>query len=138
MSHRREAVLEQATSSSGGQIFFDVPSSNQFFQAINNMYRSGITTGCPYPFYCPKDNVTREQMAAFLVRAVEGEPAANYCGTGSPFADVPSSSFFCKYIKRLSELGITNGCGGGNYCPKNIVKRDQMAAFLARAFLGLE
>ena len=53
----------------GGQIFNDVP-GGQFFQAINNMYRSGITTGCPYPNYCPKANVTREQMAAFFARAL--------------------------------------------------------------------
>ena len=51
----------------GGQIFNDVP-GGQFFQSINNMYRSGITTGCPYPNYCPKANVTREQMAAFFAR----------------------------------------------------------------------
>ena len=54
----------------GGQVFQDVPASNQFFRSINNMYRSGITTGCPFPFYCPKDNVTREQMAAFFARAL--------------------------------------------------------------------
>ena len=43
----------------------------------------------------------------------------------------------CRYIKRLAELNVTTGCGGGNYCPDSIVTRDQMAAFLARAFLGM-
>ncbi len=107
---------------------------------IYKIYEAGITKGCSQnPLkYCPKTDVTREQMAAFLVRAVEGEPAANYCGTGSPFSDVSPSSFFCKYIKRLSELGITKGCGGGNYCPNNNVTRAEMAAFLARAFLGMD
>jgi hypothetical protein len=54
----------------GGQIFLDVPPSNFFFQQINNMYRSGITTGCPFPNYCPDANVTRAQMAAFFARAL--------------------------------------------------------------------
>ena len=81
--------------------------------------------------------VTRAQMAAFLVRAVEGEPPANYCATGSPFSDVSPSSFFCKYIKRLFELGITTGYSDGTYRPNNTVTRAQMAAFLARAFLGM-
>ena len=97
------------------------------------------TTGCSQnPLkYCPYDDpVPREQMAAFIVRAVEGEPPANYCGTKKPFDDVPYSSFFCKYIKLLSQLGITTGCGGGNDCPKATVTREQMAAFLVRAVEG--
>jgi len=35
------------------------------------------------------------------------------CGTEGPFTDVPSSSWSCKYIKRLVELGITAGVGEG-------------------------
>jgi hypothetical protein len=37
----------------------------------------------------------------------------------------------------MTELGITTGCGGGKYCPSQTVTRDQMAVFLARAFLGM-
>jgi len=59
------------------------------------------------------------------------------CDTGSPFEDVPISSIFCKYIKKLLELNITQGCEVGIYCPSSDVLRDQMAAFLARAFLGM-
>ena len=69
---------------------------------------------------------------------MEGEPALNYCGTVDPFGDVPTTSGFCKYIKRLSELNITQGCIRGMYCPSNNVLRDQMAAFLARAFLAMQ
>jgi hypothetical protein len=32
--------------------------------------------------------VTREQMAAFIVRAVEGEPPQSYCDTTNAFNDV--------------------------------------------------
>ncbi len=121
-----------------GSPFSDVSSSSVFCKYIKRLSELGITQGCGGGNYCPKTTVTRDQMAAFLVRAVEGEPPANYCDTGSPFSDVSPASFFCKYIKRLSELGITNGCGGGNYCPNNTVKRDQMAVFLGRAFLGMD
>ncbi len=79
-------------------------------------------------------------MAAFIVRAKEGEPAANYCASGSPFSDVDANHWACKYIKKLYELGITTGCAQNplRYCPNDIVTRAQMAAFLARAFLGME
>ena len=63
-------------------------------------------------------------MAAFLVRAKAGEPPADYCNTGSPFTDVLEGSPFCKYIKKLVELNITQGCTTGIYCPSNNVLRD--------------
>jgi hypothetical protein len=44
----------------------------------------------------------------------------------------------CRYIKRLKELGITTGYGDGRYVPYDSVNRAQMAAFLSRAFLGME
>ena len=43
-----------------------------------------------------------------------------------------------KYVERLYEQGITQGCGssGGQplFCPKDLVSRQQMASFLIRAF----
>jgi hypothetical protein len=120
-----------------GSPFLDVPSSSIFCKYIKRLSELGITQGCGGGNYCPKTTVKRDQMAALLVRAVDGEPPADYCDAGSPFSDVSPSDNFCKYIKKLSELGITQGCGGGNYCPKTTVKRDQMAVFLGRAFLGM-
>jgi S-layer homology domain len=38
---------------------------------INKMYEAGITLGCGGPNYCPDQPVTREQMAAFLHRALD-------------------------------------------------------------------
>ena len=117
--------------------FLDVPLSSSFCKYIKRMLEKNITTGCTGGNYCPSQNVDRQQMAAFVIRAVEGNPAAGYCGSTAPFSDVPVSNTFCGHIKRMSELGITTGCGNGNYCPAQPVTRDQMAAFLARAFLGM-
>ncbi len=116
--------------------FFDVSSSSWAYDYIYAIRDAGITGGCGGGNYCPQGLVTREQMAAFLVRAVEGEPAANYCGGSSYFSDVAPDAWSCGYIKRLSELNITGGCGGGNYCPQGLVTRDQMAAFIVRAVAG--
>jgi hypothetical protein len=106
---------------------------------IKRLFELGLTTGYGSTgLYMPAYNVTRAQMAAFIVRAVEGEPAANYCSSGSPFPDVSTSDWSCGYIKRLSELGITSGYGDGRYGPDDLVTRAQMAAFLGRTFLGME
>ncbi len=119
-----------------GSKFNDVSATDGFCNYIKRLGDLQITTGCGGGNYCPDQNVTRDQMAAFLVRAVSGEPPSDYCSSGSVFGDVASSSQFCKYIKKLDELGITTGCGNGNYCPSDYVTRDQMAAFLFRAFQG--
>jgi hypothetical protein len=120
----------------GGASFNDVPSSSWAVSYINAIRAAGITQGCGNDNYCPKDPVTREQMAAFLVRAVEGDPAANYCGGVPPFNDVSAGAWSCGHIKRLVERQITLGCGGGNYCPNRKVTREQMAAFIVRAKEG--
>jgi hypothetical protein len=48
------------------------------------------------------------------------------------FSDVPNSNPFHNDIAALVNSGVTAGCGGGNYCPKSDVTREQMAAFLNR------
>lgn len=54
--------------------FQDVPDSNQFHGSISWMKDNGVTVGCNPPAnteFCPKDNVTREQMAAFMRRLAQ-------------------------------------------------------------------
>lgn len=49
--------------------FNDVPDSNIFHNDISWLANNGITTGCgDGTNFCPEDNVTRQQMAAFLRR----------------------------------------------------------------------
>lgn len=52
------------------------------------------------------------------------------------FNDVPTNHPFFREIQALSASSITQGCGGGAFCPDAAVTRGQMAAFLSRA-LGL-
>jgi hypothetical protein len=49
--------------------FTDVPNSNTFHGDIDHVYDARITNGCTPTTYCPDDNVSRGQMAAFLERA---------------------------------------------------------------------
>lgn len=53
---------------------------------------------------------------------------------GTP-GDQPHWAWF--HIQTLCKAGVTRGCGDGTeFCPGDVVARDQMAVFLARAFLG--
>jgi S-layer homology domain len=51
----------------------------------------------------------------------------------SPFGDVDGTNPFYTNILNMANSGITSGCGGGNFCPKDPITREQMAAFLNRA-----
>ncbi len=52
----------------GSHSFTDVPDSHMFHVDIGAVKDAGVTTGCTPTKYCPDDNVTRGQMAAFMNR----------------------------------------------------------------------
>ncbi|MCC6347081.1 MAG: choice-of-anchor D domain-containing protein [Nitrospirales bacterium] len=103
---------------------------------INALAAKGITTGCGGGNFCPDDSVTREQVAAFIIRSLEGEPPSDYCAGGSPFDDVGADRWSCVYVKRLYERGVTTGCGAGDFCPETELSREIMAVLLVRALVG--
>ena len=107
--------------------------TSAFEADIERLAAAGITQGCNPPDndqFCPDDPVTREQMAAFLVRAL----GLTDVGT-IDFVD-DDFSIFETDIEKLATAGITLGCNpptNDQFCPTNIVTREQMAAFLHRA-----
>lgn len=107
-----------------------------FEDHIESIADVGVTRGCNPPFndaYCPKDLVTREMMAAFLVRAL------GLTGDHPGFDDVAPDNIFAGDIGRLAAAGITKGCNppaNNLFCPRDPVTREMMAAFLDRAGLG--
>ena len=54
----------------------------------------------------------------------------------SDFGDVPQAYLYHLAIEKVFRAGITTGCGGGNYCPNQLVTRDQMAVFILRGEHG--
>jgi hypothetical protein len=50
--------------------FLDVPTSDPFFQFVEALAASRITSGCGGGNFCPNEPVTRGQMAVFLARAL--------------------------------------------------------------------
>jgi hypothetical protein len=52
-------------------VFDDVDLNHWAAPWIEQLAAEGITTGCGPDIYCPKDAVTRAQMAVFLVRTFD-------------------------------------------------------------------
>jgi hypothetical protein len=70
-------------------------------------------------------------LAVLLAALAIGVPVA---WASHDFADVPDGQQFHDQIGAIKDAGITTGCGGGNYCPDDFVRRDAMAAFMHRGY----
>jgi hypothetical protein len=115
--------------------FLDVPASHMFHDAIERLFRSGVTAGCGGGNFCPDDPVTRAQMAAFLLRAEHGAGWVPPAPTGAVFTDVPVNAFAAGAIEQAAAEGIFPG-GGGNFGPSVNVDRAAMAQLLLKAEHG--
>ena len=116
--------------------FLDVPPENGFHDFVDTVARHGVTAGCGQGNFCPANPVNRAQMAVFLLKAKLGAAHVPPPASGTVFLDVPADAFAADWIEELASLGITGGCGSGNYCPDVAVTRAQMAVFLLKTANG--
>ena len=115
----------------GTSRFDDVPDGQWWIRYAEQLADRRITIGCSAdpPRYCPERPVTRAQMATFLARALQLQPAPT-----AGFADTQGNTHEAN-IDALAAAGITVGCDTDplRYCPNQPVTRAQMATFLHRA-----
>ncbi len=112
--------------------FPDVAPDNVHAPSIAAVAEAEITTGFQDGTFGPNQQVTRAQMATFLVRASSDlEPATD----PPPFPDVAPGNVHAPSIAAVAEAGIAGGFADGNFGPDRNVTRGQMATFLARTFL---
>lgn len=100
--------------------------------AIEAIAAVDITEGCNPPAgdrYCPNRDVTREEMAAFLDRALDWPRTNRDYFTDDNASDHEAS------INRMAAVGATVGCGNGStFCPTQTLSRGELAAMFVRAF----
>lgn len=116
--------------------FSDVSTDHWAFAHIEYAVSEGVVQGFADSMYRPGREVDRAQMAAFVARAMAGgEPAVPdpECTT-PPFADVPCDFWARKHIQYLVAAGVVGVYGDGSYRPHKDCNRNQMAAYMARAF----
>jgi glucose/arabinose dehydrogenase len=121
------AAQAQTTLPPGGTFLDD--DGNPHEGAIEAIAAAGITTGCRIDLFCPQAPVTRAEMAAFLVRALDQSPLA---GSGT-FSDVPAGQWYTGFVERIAQLGISTGYADGTFRPLTPTSRGEMALFLMRA-----
>ena len=99
---------------------------------INRLAAADITAGCAAQRFCPNDEMRRDEMASFLVRAI---PLT--VGAGRDYFYDDNDNDHEGDIDRAAAAGITTGCATWRYCPDGSVTRGQMAAYLHRVVMPL-
>jgi len=117
--------------------FPNAPTTYWAYKYIEYCYSQHIVVGYSDGYH-PTEQVTRSQMAVYVARSVvtpTGDAGlVSYTPPSTPsFADVPTNYWAYKYIEYCKAQGIVQGYSDG-YHPEDVVTRDQMAVYVARAF----
>lgn len=110
--------------------FTDYHQDNFGYEAVSNLLSQGIIQGYEDSSFKPNRPVNRIETAIIFKRAL-GLEATN---GGSGFKDVPATSEFANVTAAVKEAGIFKGSSNGNFGPKDLLTREQMASVLVRAF----
>jgi SpoIID/LytB domain protein len=109
----------------------DLGTTHEYNTALAS--QAGITRGCSADnaaLFCPNDDITRGQMAAFLAATFDLDTDQ---GGDDEFDDIADNHHRAA-INAVAREGITAGCDDTSFCPNDTVTRAQMASFLARGF----
>jgi hypothetical protein len=101
-------------------------------RAIEQLTDLGIIQGRDGGDYGPLDEVTRAQMASFIIRSLELILDRDLSAPPSAFTDTVGSTHRAN-IDVAADLGIAEGRNATTFAPNDDVRRDQMASFIARS-----
>jgi hypothetical protein len=127
----------------GTPTFPDVPEGFWALDYVEYAAAQNVVAGYGDGTYHPEYEVTRDQMAVYVARALvapTGEAALADYVPADPrnFPDVASGFWAYTHVEYCVENGVVAGYLDGLYHPEIVVTRDQMAVYVARAFGLLE
>lgn len=115
-------------STTDAQPFIDVPSTAWYAREVAAAYEAGIISGRSDDQFAPQAYITREEMAALLVRAyayVRGEVSS---ASSSEYADQDEIAPWAEpYVNQATEVGLMIGTGHHKFAPKALATRAEAA-----------
>jgi hypothetical protein len=122
----------------GAQTFPDVGAGDWFYPYVTAASKAGVVLGYSEGYFLPNALITREEMAAMLIRAftAAGVPVPEAVLT---FADADEvDEWATGYVASLAEMGIVEGRGGNRFVPKANLTRAETAKVIHLALNLLE
>jgi len=133
------AMLGAAPAPLSVWLFTDVAPGAWYFDYVQTAATLGLVKGSEGRFR-PDDPVTREEMAAMVIRALGLEERAAETEGPLPFTDAEAVSDWAKgYVALAVQEGLLQGMPDGTFQPGGTATRAQAAAVILRAmnYLGL-
>lgn len=110
--------------------FYDVPTNHWAYKEIKELANANIISGTGNDLFSPNEQITRAQLATFIVRATKLPVISSING----FKDVPSSHWAAATISAADQAGLFDYIDGAYFKPDEPVTRDEVAVVLAKAF----
>jgi hypothetical protein len=123
----------------GGPYLPDVPPSHWAFGAVTACVDANVVGGYEDGLYHPELQVTRDQMAVYVARALvspSGDAAIADPEPPPSFSDVGLTHWAYKHIEYAASQNVVQGYADGTYGPAIPLDRGQMAVFIARAMVA--
>ncbi len=119
----------------GSQAFTDVGPANVHHAAVECLAGLGVTLGVGDGAYDPAGEVTRLQMASFTARLLEAGGVTLPESPPDAFDD-DAGTVHELAVNQLAALDVLDGTGevGRDFSGRVAMKRDRMAAWMARAY----
>lgn len=117
--------------------FTDVPQNDWAYPFIVKVYVHGIARGIGNDLFGYGAQITRQDMAVMLYKAMSLEGELNVEASGELFADDAEIADYAREaVYAMRTLGIINGNPDGTFCPNDSATRAQAAKMLCAA-MGL-
>ncbi|WP_151735407.1 pullulanase [Paenibacillus tengchongensis] len=122
----------------GQGAFADVAAGAWYAADVNTAVSLGIVNGRGEGRFAPNSTVTREEMAAMLIRALQVKEGRELTAAASAsFTDAADiSAWAASYVNAASDLNLIQGREGGGFAPKAAMTRAESAQVIYR-LLGL-
>jgi prenyltransferase beta subunit len=123
------SVLELDIKSDKGTTYKDVALGDWFYPYVNAAHKAGLITGFNNEFK-PNDKITREQMAAIIVRAL----SISATKPGTAIKDINAASAWAKAdVETIVATGLMLG-DNNQFKPKELVTREMAAVVATRTY----
>lgn len=109
----------------GSSEFADVKANDWFAPYVSMAYEAGIISGKSETRFAPNQSISREEMAAIIVRAYEYQLGRTIeVSAVAGFKDQAQiSSWASDYVNKAFEAGLVNGRGDHNFAPSGQLSR---------------
>jgi len=115
--------------------FNDSVSGAWYEPYLSKAFETGLVTGRPDGSFGIGENITREDMAVIVHRALDISGKTLSAGSSAAFADESSiSDYALDAVNALSAVSVINGVGENTFAPKDNANRAQAAVIVARLY----